>query len=224
MKPEDDEAPSENEFGNSPPEGDDVPRKRTGPTKGSKRTPEDIEKMSVPRIGSSRPVTPGTVDDSRWLVKARNKDLVKLTDEMKDLYCERLLLHGKKMIAAKEIGVHYSSIEAHAKNDPDFAEDIQAALADRSQTIVQRLETEAMEGHVKLTYDKETGSLIAEETKYETPLRAMMLKRFDPDYKDRSEIDINIRGGVLVVPGRLAPEDWEAIFSPKKDPTQGGDA
>lgn len=26
------------------------------------------------------------------------------------------------------------------------------------------------------------------------------------------------RGGVLVVPGRLAPEDWEAIFSPKDPP------
>ncbi len=26
------------------------------------------------------------------------------------------------------------------------------------------------------------------------------------------------RGGLLVVPGRLAPEDWEAIFSPKVPP------
>ena len=149
------------------------------------------------------------------------KDLkkVKITDELKEAYCDRLSIHGKKTIAAIEVGLHYNTVREHAKIDPGFQEAIAEALALRSQRIVDRLEDDALEGTVNLGYDKD-GNLISEKTVFETPLRMAMLKRHDPEYVDRKEIEHTHRGGVLVVPGRLTMDSWRQLFEAKNDPTQ----
>ena len=38
-----------------------------------------------------------------------------------------------------------------------------------------------------------------------------LFAKYDPNSQERP------RGGLLVVPGRLKPDDWEAIFSPKDE-------
>lgn len=194
--------------------------------RGSVPTEAWRQAISRPRRQSSIPLPGQSAEDkgldmSGYTRAMKDLKRVKITDELKEAYCDRLAVHGKKMIAAVEVGLHYTTIRNHAKMDPSFQEDIDTALTTRSQSITNRLEEDALEGHVKLTYDKETGALVAEEIKLETPLRMALLKRHDPEYRDKSEVDVNVRGGVLVVPGRLTAESWEALFSPKVDATQG---
>lgn len=204
----------------SPPPPPPVPRA----VKGATLPQEWKDRMRKPRSQSSQPL-PGESAADKGLdmtgFTKMYKDLkkVKITDELKDAYCDRLLVHGKKTIAAIEVGLHYNTVREHAKIDPGFQEAIAEALAARSQRIVDGLEESALNGEVSLGYDKE-GNLISEKVVFETPLRMAMLKRHDPEYVDRKEIEHTHRGGVLVVPGRLTMESWRELFEKKNDPTQ----
>lgn len=213
-----------------PPEGDVEPEAK-GPvavpfraTKGAVLPEEWRQRMRKPHR-SNAPV-PGEsaadkgLDMTGFSRMYKNLKQVVLTDEKRQDYLDRLLVHGKKMLAAVEVGVHYSTIVSRTKIDPSFKEDIDDVLRLRSQQIVDRLEEDALNGHQQLFYDKETGALVSEKTVYETPLRMAMLKRHDPEYVDKKEIEHTHRGGVLVVPGRLTPESWRQLFEAKSDPTQ----
>ncbi len=196
--------------------------------KGSQMPEEWKEKLRRPKRTSNLPV-PGRsaaelgLDMTGFTRMYKDLKRVKVTDEHKQLYCDRLMVHGKKGLAAVEIGVHYNTIREHIKADPEFASDVDEALRMRSQLVVDRLEEDALNGSQQLHYDKETGALISEQTKYETPLRLAMLRRHDPEYVDKKEMDVTHRGGVLVVPGRLTMESWSQLFEEKNDPTQPAD-
>lgn len=150
------------------------------------------------------------VDMSNWRV-AKQENRLKFDDKLKTKYLMFLAEHGKKTLAARQCGISYPTYLDHVNNDPEFAQWVEIALEERAHRIVKRLEHEAMEGFEEGIFNKE-GEQVGTRLKHETQLRAMILKRYDPEYKDRSEI--NHTGGagtgVLVVPAALTLEDAAA--------------
>lgn len=159
------------------------------------------------------------LDLSNWRQKTKEEKLLKLTDEKKILYLERLYEHGGKMMAAREIGISYTCLQDHRETDLEFAALIDEVLNLRAEKIVKRLEQEAIEGYDEHIVNKD-GEIVGTRKKYETPLRAMIMKRFDAEYRDKTDINLtgNSASGVLVLPAEVTLE--QALEEAKRNREQ----
>jgi hypothetical protein len=140
------------------------------------------------------------VDMSNWREQLQ-RSRIKFDDVQKNLYLRVLSETGRKTQAALAAGVGLNTVKTHLDIDPDFAEAFELALEqyrDRVHDIAQstydgRLKKPILGGQFK-------DEVVAHETIIHANILAMELKRVDPSYRDRSEIDMNVKGGVLVVP------------------------
>lgn len=146
-------------------------------------------------------------DMTNWRRQMMESKL-KFDDVQKQIFLDKLLETGKPGLSAAHAGVCQTTVARHRKEDPDFGEAYTRTLKLHAEDIVQRLETAAMEGFENDVYDKD-GVKIGIKTTFETQLRVAMLKRFDPEYKDRQEIE-HKGGGVMVAPAAMTPEQWLA--------------
>jgi len=174
----------------------------------SKRGRGVLTKAGVPRksnTGTRKPV----VDDSNWREKARGKHRIKFDDVAKKRYLDALRETGRKWFAEQAAGVARSTVDAHLKNDPEFADAYEdAAQAYVAPRIVQ-IEKELCEGHLQVTYDGKTGALTSEKRVFETRLREKFLEKHDPGYRQKAEVEHTGEIGLAVIPGVLALSDWE---------------
>jgi hypothetical protein len=155
---------------------------------------------------STRGNLDNAADQASWRVRMR-PDYIKFCDKRKTQFLEELLKHGQRSLACQVVDVTLMTLRTHLKNDPDFAAAFDETLALRSQLIVEQLEREALVGHTQPIFDKD-GNEVGEKRVYETQLRLAMLKRFDPEYKDRAEIEHKGGGGVLIAPPDATPQEW----------------
>lgn len=168
-----------------------------------------------PRRSSTGRYAP-VVDMTDWRVKVLERR-VKFDDVQKKVYLEEYAKHGLKGRAAEAANVTLGCVYNHRKNDPVFAEMEEAAWQARCDAVRGSIEADALEGFDRKHY--KDGELIKEEKVYETPIRLAMLKRHDPEYRDKLDVNMSgAGGGVLVVPMRLSMEEWEALYSPKDEP------
>jgi len=178
--------------------------KKTGGKRG--RGQGVLRKDGKPResnTGTRKPV----VDDSGWRVKAQRKHRIKFDDMAKKRYLEALKETGRKWFAEQAAGVARSTVETHLENDPEFADAFEDAIAEYSAPKIVQIEKEACEGHEDKYYDAE-GNLVRERRVFETRLREKFLERYEHEYRQKSEVDVNARGGCVIIPGTAALEDW----------------
>lgn len=162
--------------------------------------------MASPTLADRRP----TVDMSTWREQAKAANRIKFDDQMKAEYLSSLLVHGQLPLAARSVGVTPQTVRNHLKVDPEFAEFHTSVLEVHAATLVERLEREAVEGHEETIYSQKTGAVLGTKRVFETQIRLAILKRYDANYKDRSEVDIRQVVGVLVAPAAMTPADWIA--------------
>lgn len=169
---------------------------------------ENEEKKKKERRSKAASSSPN-VDDENWRVKVQRLKAVKFDDDRKNRFLEKFQETGKKILSCDYADIAACTVNYHLKNDPEFAEAYDEALERYSQSLVQRIETEAVEGRPEIRYDRETGNKISERTVFETPLRAMILKRLDPMYREKQDINLTGGGGgVLVVPATQSMDEW----------------
>ena len=166
----------------------------------SKTKPED---RPSPR-GKENPV----VDHANWRQPPVAPDQIKFDDEAKGRFLAAILKHGKRALAAKEALVSMQTVRNHMKWDPEFEELFNQAMAERADRVTRQIEEEALEGFEEPIFHAKTGELLGTKKVYETPIRLAILKRYDPEYKDRSETTINGTVGVLVAPAQMSPQAW----------------
>lgn len=185
---------------------DEQPRKKR---KTPIRVPGDYStarKRPGPRESTYGKANPITRQDT-WTRRLRAEQ-VKFDDETKGRFLEAIVRHGKRALAALEAGVSMQTVRNHMKIDPEFAELFDAALQERADRVTAQIEEEAMEGFEEPIYSQKTGELLGTKRVYETPIRLAILKRYDPEYKDRSETTISGAVGVLVAPAEMSPQAW----------------
>lgn len=135
-------------------------------------------------------------------------DRVKFDDEVKGRYLEELLKHGRRYLAARAVDVTNQTVRNHLKWDPEFAELFDAALAERADRVARQIEEEALEGFEEPIFSPKTGERLGSKRVYESNIRLAILRRYDPEYKDRSEHTVTGAVGVLVAPAQMSPRDW----------------
>jgi hypothetical protein len=147
-------------------------------------------------------------DMSGWR-KQLQASKIGFDDTRKGIYLRHLSEFGRKMQAARCAGVSANCVLDHYNNDSEFAAAVEEALKDYADRV-QALAWKLMEGVKKpIVGGKFKDEIITHEIVHATNLLAMEMKKTNPEYKDRSEVDLNQKGGgLIVVPAGVTPEDF----------------
>lgn len=149
----------------------------------------------------------------------------KFDEEAKHKFLQEYRKHAMLGRAAKAAGVTSNTVHRHMKDDTDFAEACLVAQEEYKDKLQEHHQDLVFNGVEKKTYDR-MGNLVSEEVQYPIRLIELELKKTDPAYRDKREVDVTVSGGVLVAPADVGSiEDWESKFgaSPESDqPTPPG--
>lgn len=136
-------------------------------------------------------------------------------------FLEAIREHGRFELAATSISLTPNAVRSWIINNPEEGKEFKAAwdLAKilHAQDIVRQLEHEAIHGHEEPVFDKD-GKRVGTKMKYETTLRAMVMRRYDSDYREKTEVTHKSETGVMVVPhpvGSVAA--WAELVQSAKD-------
>lgn len=109
---------------------------------------------------------------------------------------------------ARACGVSADTVEDWRKKDEEFNQQFEQAY----ELYRNRLEAEALrravDGVPEPVYYK--GEVVGHVQKYSDTLLIKMLHRHIAEFRDKATMDVNVKGGVLVVPGSSKDsKDWE---------------
>jgi hypothetical protein len=189
-----------------------VPKKAQPSTRGKKgRGRGYVRKDGQLHASTTGPRKP-IVDTSTWRKQNVAKHRIKFDDPAKQRYLDALRTTGRKWEAEQAAGVSRTTAERHLELDPAYADSVDDALQEYATKRIVQIEKEAIEGHQQLRYGPE-GQLLEEKRVYETRLREMFLKRYDPAYQERSHLELDAAPGCVLVPATLAHGEWEKAVS-----------
>jgi len=124
----------------------------------------------------------------------------KVTPESLAVFLEHYMQHGHKAKAALAAGLSYSSIRNAEKNDPEFAEEVEQAHELFIHDVLEKAAFEqGVEGIKKPIYNTKTGALLGHERVVQPRILELLLKRHDPNYRDKVDVNQKVSGGVVVV-------------------------
>jgi hypothetical protein len=149
------------------------------------------------------------VDIKKWrehLKSTTRKNGV--SESQKEIFLNFYHKTGKKGLSAMAAGLTIKTVDKHFKSDPQFMEAADTLFTVRSELIVEKIESEFINGHKEPVFNKE-GDLLGYRTKFETAGRLKILERYDTAYQKNEETINNTSiGGVLVVPDKSSPDQW----------------
>lgn len=147
-------------------------------------------------------------DTTGWREKMQMSK-VKFDDAAKLRYLEHLAKTGRKGHAAAAAGVCPNCVNEHRKKDPTFNEAVEIAMQMYADDV-HALAVKLMNGvDEPIIGGKDKDEIVGYKRVYATNLVSMELKRTNPEYKERSEVDLKGTGaGALVVPAGLTPAEW----------------
>jgi hypothetical protein len=123
----------------------------------------------------------------------------KFTAALKLEFLEHLLKWGRIGLSAHYVGVTHGCVNEHRKADKRFDQCCLDAMSVYREVAVQTIVTQAIEGHCERKWDRE-GNLLSERRVYETRLREMVLKNFDPSFVETQKQELTVQGGAVCVP------------------------
>lgn len=138
-------------------------------------------------------------------------DQYKLNDDVKKVFLEAYAEHGRHGTAARIAGVTMNTIKKHMEKDPVFGAACMEALECYKDRLIAHHQNLVFNGTQKVTYGRD-GGIVSEETIFPIRLIEMELKKHDEGYRDKKDVNVNVKGGVLVAPASVSMDDWEKKF------------
>jgi hypothetical protein len=124
---------------------------------------------------------------------------------------------GLLNVSAKGAATCTTTILATRKADPDFDAAVNEALQDFREILEKEAFRRAVEGCPEDIIQK--GECVGTRVVYSDRILELMLKRHIPAYRERQTVDMNVAGGVLVVPGtKETMDEWEQRNRSKSAP------
>ena len=178
-------------------------------------TQDEVDALAEQRESSKGTFFP-KADYSNWRVKCQDENNLKLDDAAKQRYLEKLSQTGKRGIAAAAAGVSSTTIHKHMSVDPEFMQAAEHAWDHYREQRVLAIENEALCGFEETIFSP-TG-VMATRRRYETQLRVMILKAYDPErYADKQQLDVNFKGGAVVIPMTPTGDEWDKQFEAHRE-------
>lgn len=137
-------------------------------------------------------------------------------DWAKGRFLQQYQKWGRIGEAAAAAGVSTQTIRKACEEDEEFAEAVMIAEEAYREKLIAHHQDLLFNGTQRDTYDR-NGNLVSSETIYPIRLIELELKKHDRGYRDKQEIDITHKGGVLVAPAEMTSiDDWEKRFGEAK--------
>lgn len=167
-----------------------------------------IKKDGTPHASTTGGPGPRNVDMSNWRTRLQASRL-KFDDDAKDIFLAHFAQTGLMGASAQAAGVAHQTVRGHLELDPDFNEAYLEAKELYKKRILDHARTLILDGvDEPIIGGQFKDEVVAYKKVYPTNLIAMEMRKVDPDYKERQEIDLKAGGGVLVAPADKSPEDW----------------
>lgn len=147
-----------------------------------------------------------------WRRKVREAR-IKLDDVAKEIFLAHYAQNGRYAHAADAADVSCQCVDNHLKDDPEFAEAFEEAKARYRDTFLTHARDLMMGIKEPIVGGKERNEIVGHKVIYPIPLIQMEMRRVEPEYKDKSEVDMKVAGGVLVAPAQCTPEEWVKLHS-----------
>lgn len=137
-------------------------------------------------------------------------------DFAKGRFLEQYAKWGRIGEAAAAAGVSTQTVRKACEDDPDFAEAVMIAEEAYREKLIAHHQDLVFNGTEKITYNKE-GAIVGTERIYPIRLIELELKKHDKGYREKQEVDITHKGGVLIAPAEMNTiDDWEKRFAQAK--------
>ncbi len=147
-------------------------------------------------------------------------------DFAKGRFLEQYAKWGRIGEAAAAAGVSTQTVRKAMEDDEEFAEALMIAEEAYREKLIAHHQDLVFNGTEKITYNKE-GAIVGREQIFPIRLIELELKKHDKGYRDKQEVDITHKGGVLIAPAEMKTvDDWEQRFgkaidvTPKEDEDQ----
>lgn len=138
-------------------------------------------------------------DFSNWRKKLQAAK-VKFDDVQKGIFLNTYAKTGRKQQAASAAGTTLETVNRHRETDTEFAnayDEATLAYQDKVHTLAYKL----MDGiREPIVGGKDKDQIVAHKLVHATNLLAMEMRRSNPEYKERQELELKGGGGVLLVP------------------------
>jgi hypothetical protein len=119
--------------------------------------------------------------------------------------------------SAAAIGISPDTVRKARKDDPDFEAAVKLAYDEFRESLEEEAYRRAVVGWDEDVFQK--GECVGTRHVCSDRILELMLKRHIVEYRDRQSLDVNVAGGVLVVPGTKEDVDaWERRNRDKSAP------
>lgn len=173
--------------------------------------PTDLQ-PPMERRATSRHTRLVQYEDSEGVTRYKMMtDQFKINDDTKRIFLENLAEHGRTGTASRISGISHATIKKHIEKDPEFGQAVAEAMECYKDRLIAHHQNLVFNGTLKTTYGKD-GAIVSEEQIYPIRLIELELKKHDEGYRDKKDVTVSVRGGVLIAPATVSMEDWEKKF------------
>lgn len=130
----------------------------------------------------------------------------KFTPKRQATYLDMLSKTGIYSKAIEIVGMTYAGLKSHRHRHPEFRELEAAAMLHYQGVLETAANEQAVIGVEDPIYQK--GEFMGFRRKLDGNLLQFLLRAVDPSKYRENRAEINITGGVLVVPEELSAEEW----------------
>lgn len=138
-----------------------------------------------------------------------------VTKDKMELFFSYLEMSGRIRYSAIMAGMEPWQVSKAIKESQELQERKLDALKGYCELIDAEIHRRAIDGTNKGVYFK--GRRVATEKVYSDRLLELLAKANDPKYRDKMQVDANVKAGVLVVQASLDPDDWAKQYSKSVD-------
>lgn len=142
---------------------------------------------------------------------AFRKPSVEFTEERKVRFLEAYRQSGMLYLSARHAGVCQQTVANHRAADKPFDAACEHALQERLDEIELTALDRAMNGVAEpVIGGKDRDQVITTIRRYSDSLMSQILRAKRIEYREKLQADVNIKGGVLVLPTKPQNDvDWE---------------
>lgn len=160
-------------------------------------------------------------ETGEWRTKIRFSRRV-FNEREKGIFLNEYQKWGRMGESAAAAGVSPQTVRKAMEEDEDFANAVWLCEEAYRDKLIGHHQDLVFNGTEKVNYDR-NGNIVSRETVYPVRLIELELKKHDKGYRDRQEVDITHKGGVLIAPAEVGSiDDWEKRFAQAKDVTTPG--
>ena len=170
-------------------------------------------------MGSDKLIKCASAD---WRSELGRPHQLKFDDEKKRDFLAAFAISNRLSESARLVGVTSQTVRNHLFSDAEFAaayEEAEGTYRDRVRKAIYDQGVEGYDEPILGGLYKDT--VVATRKVFAPNLLILEARRVDQAYRDRSAVDVNVKGGVLLIPSGVTAEEWAKTYgAPPTTPDQ----